>query len=78
MAENNSTDLPNTIQDFPNTIQDSLAQIRPHGLRGAGGPCGSFGPKTHALLTFVLDSYGLGSVLTIEGFILDPCYEIWT
>ena len=71
MAESNSLDLPNTIQV-------SLAQIRPHKLSGAGGPRGSVGSKTHALLALVLDSFGLGSVLMIEGVILDPCYEVWT
>lgn len=69
MAESSTLDLPNTIQD-------SLAPLRPLGAQE--DPVVKQGPQTHGILKFVLDSFGLGSVITIEGVILDSCYEIWT
>ena len=36
-----------------------------------------WGPRTYRTLNFVVDPFGLDSILPTQGSILDPCYDMW-
>jgi len=49
----------------------------PHGSGGGGAEWGPRRPRNIQMLEFVVDSFGLDSVLPTEGAILDSYHEVW-